>query len=165
MAAKVPVVLFRVDERLIHGQVVMGWGAELQLEHYLVVDDELAESDWEQDLYGLGLPEGTTVDFLPVGQAAARLEILEADTLRTVLLTRSTVAMRGLAEQGVLRGREVNLGGLHYAEGRSERLSYVFLGEPDEADLRAIAEQEVTVSARDLPGSRAVGLTSLLGDP
>ena len=164
MVAKVPVVLFRVDERLIHGQVVMGWGAELQLEHYVIVDDDLAESDWEQDLYRLGLPEGTTADFLPVGQAAARLEMLEADTRRTVLLTRTIAAMRGLAEEGVLRGREVNLGGLHYAEGRTERLWYVFLDEAEEADLRAIAEQEVTVSACDLPGSRAVGLTALLGD-
>ena len=44
-----PVVLYRIDERLIHGQVVMGWGPQLAVEHYVVVDDELATSEWEQD--------------------------------------------------------------------------------------------------------------------
>jgi mannose/fructose/N-acetylgalactosamine-specific phosphotransferase system component IIB len=161
----VPVVLFRVDERLIHGQVVMGWGVELEIVHYVVVDDELRESSWEQDLYRLGLPEGTTVEFLTVDQVSSRLEILNVDRRRTVLLTRSLAAMKGLAEQGILRGREVNVGGLHYAAGRTERLSYVFLGEAEEADLRAIVEQGVGVSARDLPGSRSVGVTSLLVRP
>lgn len=160
-----PVVLFRVDERLIHGQVVMGWGVELEIVHYVVVDDELGESSWEQDLYRLGLPEGTTVEFLTVDQVSSRLEILNVDRRRTVLLTRSLAAMKGLAEQGILRGREVNVGGLHYAVGRTERLSYVFLGEAEEADLRAIVEQGVGVSARDLPGSRSVGVTSLLVRP
>ncbi len=143
----------------------MGWGVELEIVHYVVVDDELGESSWEQDLYRLGLPEGTTVEFLTVDQVSSRLEILNVDRRRTVLLTRSLAAMRGLAEQGILRGREVNVGGLHYAVGRTERLSYVFLGEAEEADLRAIVEQGVGVSARDLPGSRSVGVTSLLVRP
>lgn len=143
----------------------MGWGVELEIVHYVVVDDELGESSWEQDLYRLGLPEGTTVEFLTVDQVSSRLEILNVDRRRTVLLTRSLAAMKGLAEQGILRGREVNVGGLHYAVGRTERLSYVFLGEAEEADLRAIVEQGVGVSARDLPGSRSVGVTSLLVRP
>ena len=143
----------------------MGWGVELDIVHYVVVDDELGESSWEQDLYRLGLPEGTTVEFLTVDQVSSRLEILNVDRRRTVLLTRSLAAMKGLAEQGILRGREVNVGGLHYAVGRTERLSYVFLGEAEEADLRAIVEQGVGVSARDLPGSRSVGVTSLLVRP
>ncbi len=60
------VLLYRIDERLIHGQVVMGWGPQLDVEHYVVVDDELAASEWEQDLYRLGLPDTATADFLTV---------------------------------------------------------------------------------------------------
>ena len=69
-----PVVLYRIDERLIHGQVVMGWGPQLQIEHYVVADDDLAASDWEQDLYRLGLPDSSTADFLAVEDARARLD-------------------------------------------------------------------------------------------
>ncbi len=156
------VVLFRIDERLIHGQVVMGWGPQLAVEHYVVVDDELATDEWEQDLYRLGLPNTASVDFLTVGEARARLGDLDADPRPIVVLTRTVAAMSGLAEGDALRGREVNIGGLHHAAGRTQRVSYVFLGQAEEEGLQALADEGIVVSAQDLPGSRAVDLESLL---
>ena len=99
------VVLYRIDERLIHGQVVMGWGPQLGVEHYVVVDDELATSEWDQDLYRLGVPDTASADFLTVGDAKARLTDLEADPRRTGVLTRTVAAMAGLAEHNRLRPR------------------------------------------------------------
>jgi len=157
------VVLYRIDERLIHGQVVMGWGPELEVEHYVVVDDELATTEWEQDLYRLGLPDTATADFLTVQEARARLSELDAASQRTMVLTRTVAAMNGLAESSGLRGREVNLGGLHHAAGRTERVPYVYLGPAEEEGLQALAAEGVEISARDLPGSRAVALEALLG--
>lgn len=156
------VVLFRIDERLIHGQVVMGWGPQLAVEHYVVVDDELATDEWEQDLYRLGLPNTAFADFLTVGEARARLGDLDADPRPIVVLTRTIAAMNGLAEGDALRGREVNIGGVHHAAGRTQRVSYVFLGQAEEEGLQALADEGVVVSAQDLPGSRAVDLESLL---
>ncbi len=157
------VVLYRIDERLIHGQVVMGWGPQLEVEHYVVVDDELASSEWEQDLYRLGLPDAATADFLTVQDARARLSDLDSAPQRTVVLTRTVAAMNGLAERDRLRGCEVNLGGLHHADGRTERIPYVYLGPEEEEGLRALVAEGVEISARDLPGSRAVDLKALLG--
>jgi PTS system mannose-specific IIB component/fructoselysine and glucoselysine-specific PTS system IIB component len=37
-----PILLCRVDDRLIHGQVVVGWGAQLGLDLIAVIDDELS---------------------------------------------------------------------------------------------------------------------------
>ncbi len=133
------------------------------MEHYVVVDDELAASEWEQDLYRLGLPETASADFLTVEDARARLDEFEADARPTIVLTRTVAAMSGLAEGDALRGREVNIGGLHHAAGRTERVPYVFLGQVEESGLRALADEGAEVSARDLPGSRAVDLAALLG--
>ncbi len=156
------VVLYRIDERLIHGQVVMGWGPQLSVEHYVVVDDDLASSEWEQDLYRLGLPDAASAEFLKADAARERLVVMEADTRRIVVLTRTIAAMGNLAKDDALRGREVNLGGLHHAADRTERISYVFLGPMEEEGLQALVEEGVHVYARDLPGSRAVELKVLL---
>ena len=75
----------------------------------------------------------------------------------------TVAAMNALAEGDRLRGREVNLGGLHHAAGRTERAPYVFLGQEEEEGLQALAAEGVEISARDLPGSRAVALEALLG--
>lgn len=158
-----PIVLYRVDERLIHGQVVVGWGSRLDPDRYLVVDDELADAEWEQELYALSVPDGTEVEFVSVAEARDRLRRWQDSDLDSVLLTRSVEAILALARGGALRGERVNLGGLHHRPGRTKTLSYIYLDEEDRERLRALDEEEgVTVEARDLPGSSSVELERLL---
>jgi mannose/fructose/N-acetylgalactosamine-specific phosphotransferase system component IIB len=158
----VPIVLFRIDERLIHGQVVIGWGHHLRPDRYVVVDDDLASSGWEQDLHRLGAG-GTDVAFVTVGEARERLGEWRVAPERTILLTRDVATMRCLAEAGLLVGETVNVGGVHHGPGREEHLTYVHLSETERRDLEAIVASGAEVAARDLPDAHRVGLASLLG--
>jgi PTS system mannose-specific IIB component/fructoselysine and glucoselysine-specific PTS system IIB component len=155
-----PIVLYRVDERLVHGQVVIGWGHQLRPQRYIVVDDELAASDWEQDLYRLGA-EDAEVLFVSVEEARNRLSMWRADAERSILLTRDTATMRRLAEGGIMEGQAVNLGGLRHGPGRAEVLTYLHLSQEDLEDLDAIAGAGVEVTARDLPDTHRVSLETL----
>jgi PTS system mannose-specific IIB component/fructoselysine and glucoselysine-specific PTS system IIB component len=156
------ILLYRVDERLIHGQVVLGWGSQLRADRYLVVDDELADSAWEQELYRLGAGDAEAV-FATVDDARARLSGWREDAARSILLTRDVGSMLRLADGDLLRGEKVNLGGQHHGPGRDEVLSYLHLTVDDRASLEALAEEGVEVSARDLPDAHKVPLRSLLG--
>jgi len=158
----VTIVLYRVDERLIHGQVVIGWGNQLRPDRYLVVDDELMESDWEQDLYRLGAGDSEVV-FETVGDAHERLSEWREDPRRSILLTRDIAGMRRLAEGGALAGERVNLGGIHHGPGRTEVITYLHLTEADRADLVAMADAKAEVTARDLPDAHRVKLATILG--
>jgi PTS system mannose-specific IIB component/fructoselysine and glucoselysine-specific PTS system IIB component len=158
----VSIVLFRVDERLIHGQVVIGWGNELRPERYIVVDDELADSDWEQELYRLAVADSEVV-FASVDEARRLIPTWMADTKRSVVLTRGIRSMCRLAEEGGLAGQHVNLGGLHHAAGKSELLPYLYVTESDRTDLLALESAGVDVVARDLPDAQRVSLAALLG--
>ena len=157
------IVLFRVDERLIHGQVVVGWGSQLHPDQIVVVDDEIAGSDWEQELYGIGLPGEIAVQFLGVDAARVALPKLRDAPARTMILTRDVTTMRRLAEGGTLRDVEVNIGGIHYAAGRDRVLPYVYLSDAERSELRQLANAGALVSARDLPGAHRVPLAGLLG--
>lgn len=154
--------LFRIDERLLHGQVIVGWGMRLGIDHYLVVDDALSESDWEQDLYSAGLPDGVSVEFLTTARVIERFEEINARRGKGALLTRDTAVMRKLAEAGCLEGRRVNLGGLHAGEGRRRALRYVHLRSDEVSDLKAIEQRAGMVSARDLPTGKEVALEELI---
>lgn len=156
-----PIVLYRVDDRLIHGQVVVGWGVHLNFDYIAVVDDELAESDWEQDLYRAGLPDTIEGRFLSVEDATVQLPAWQGGSSRGIVLTRDLQTMRRLAEDGLLGGHEVNLGGLHDAPGRRRVLPYLFLGDADRAELDRLVGQGVPVTARDVPGARKVQLDEL----
>lgn len=159
------VVLFRIDERLIHGQVVVGWGSRLHPDRIVVVDDELADSPWEQELYAMGVPTGMDARFTGVDEAVDHLPGWKAGVERVVILTRDIATMNRIATSGLLRGEEVNVGGIHHGPGRSRVLRYVFLSPGERQDLRELADHGIRVVARDVPGAKGVELDDLVGSP
>jgi mannose/fructose/N-acetylgalactosamine-specific phosphotransferase system component IIB len=156
----VSLVLNRIDDRLIHGQVVVGWGQPLGVDFILLVDDEVATSEWEQELYRMGVPPDMEVHFLSVGDALARLPEYQADARQGILLTGDIDTMRRLVNGGGIQS--VNLGGIHHRAGRTQRLRYVFLNNDEENALRELATRGVAVSAQDVPGARPIPLDDLL---
>jgi len=156
------ILLCRVDDRLIHGQVVVGWGAQLRLDFIAVVDDELSESEWEQDLYRAGLPDSVDARFASSADAIDLFPDWAKEAERGFVLTRDIATMRRLAESGVLDGIEVNLGGIHAAPGRERVMPYLFLSDDDRSELDRLRETGVSVSAQDVPTARRIGLEELL---
>ena len=130
--------LYRIDDRLIHGQVVVGWGQPLDLQFIVLVDDEVAASDWEQELYRMGVPPEMDVYFESVEGAAAGLAAYQEDGRRGLLLTGDIETMaRLIRATGTIS--TVNLGGIHHRPGRTQRLRYVFLSPAEEAMAAASA--------------------------
>lgn len=159
-----PIVLHRIDERLIHGQVVIGWGSQLHPDRIVVVDDDLAASTWEQELYSLGLPPEIAAEFTSVADARARFPKWRIGHERVIVLTRDAATMAALGRDGMLSGQEVNVGGLHHSPGRRQALAYVYLSDEEANALRDLAAGGAEVSARDLPTTRPVDLEQLLQD-
>jgi PTS system mannose-specific IIB component/fructoselysine and glucoselysine-specific PTS system IIB component len=153
--------LYRIDDRLIHGQVVVGWGQPLDLQFIVLVDDEVAASDWEQELYRMGVPPDMDVYFDTVESAAANLSRYRDDDRRGLLLTGDIGTMTRLVDT-TDEIQRVNLGGIHHKPGRTQRLRYVFLAAPEEAQLRALERRGLEVTAQDVPAARPVPLSELL---
>lgn len=153
--------VYRIDDRLIHGQVVVGWGQPLALGFIVLVDDLVADSSWEQELYRMGVPPEMEVFFDTAASALQRIAEYRARPDAGLLLTGGTATMRVLVE-GDRSIKKVNVGGLHHRAGRSPKLRYVFLDSAEESDLRAIAACGCEVSAQDVPGAVPVPLPELL---
>jgi PTS system mannose-specific IIB component/fructoselysine and glucoselysine-specific PTS system IIB component len=157
----VAVELYRIDDRLIHGQVVVGWGQPLHLGFIVLVDDEVGTSEWEQELYRMGVPPGIDVFFDTVEQAVARHAGYAADSRPGVLLTASIETMARLVA-ALPAIRRVNVGGVHHRAGRTQHLRYVFLTAEERDALRAIAASGVEVTARDVPSARPIPLGEMI---
>lgn len=155
-----PIVLHRIDDRLIHGQVVVGWGRPLRVGFIALVDDAVAASEWEQELYRMGVPPEMTLYFADVASAEREHPRWESDERAGIVLTADIGTMARLAAKAPIS--EVNLGGIHHAPGRTQRLRYVFLSPEEEQALRALADRGVKISAQDVPGGEPVELGDLL---
>lgn len=157
----VPIELYRIDDRLIHGQVVVGWGQPLDVAFIVLVDDTVAASDWEQDLYRMGTPPEMELFFESVTSAIAHLGAYQMRAEPGIVLTADIETMCRLAEGAPGIGR-VNVGGIHHREGRAAKLRYVFLTADEEARLQTLANRGIAVTAQDVPSAPAVPLTDVL---
>jgi mannose/fructose/N-acetylgalactosamine-specific phosphotransferase system component IIB len=154
------IVLYRIDDRLIHGQVVVGWGQPLDIGFIVLVDDDVAASDWEQELYRMGTPPEMDVYFHAVDDAAGALAKYQSDPRPGILLTGDIGSMLRLVKQSGIT--EVNVGGVHHRADRKQRLRYVFLSSAEEGQLREIAAAGATVTAQDVPATHPVSLDEML---
>jgi len=157
----VSIALYRIDDRLIHGQVVVGWGQPLNIGFIVLVDDNVACCDWEQDLYRMGVPPEMEIMFADVPMAVRNHDQYVKDLRRGIVVTPDIATMHRLI-QGVGTIKEVNVGGIHHRIGRTPRLRYVFLNTDEARELTALADTGVHVTAQDVPNARQVPVAELL---
>ncbi len=145
-----PIVLARVDDRLIHGQVTEGWGTRFQAEVILVVSNEIASSEWQAGICMAALPpqyEGIVTD---VAGAPAMINRLADDIRPSYVLFEKPVDACDAVERGA-RIERLNVGGMHSAYGKREILDYIFVDDSDIACFRKLAARGVQLDFRDLP--------------
>lgn len=154
-------VLARVDQRLIHGQVLVGWVPVVRPDVLLVADDASAGDSWAAEMMVEAAAPVLEARVLSLDEASEAG--LYSGDRRVLLLTASLEAMLTLARGGVPL-IEVNLGGLHYREGARRLLDYVFLDREDIEALGDLAARGIRLKARDLPSGAAVDVSALLSE-
>ncbi len=158
------VILARIDDRFIHGQVTVGWGQALRPDHIVLANDAIAADPWQGRVYATGVPPPIGVSVLDLARSAT--ELCEPDgplavARRVILLTGNPADMFELALAGVPIPR-VNVGGMHYAPGKQQMLPSVFVDRQDVAALRAFVRAGAAVSVQALPGAREVPIDERL---
>jgi len=152
-------LLHRVDDRLIHGQVVVAWGQRMSPARIWVVDDAVAASEWERELLESSAP-GVTVRVTSVADAADAWAGERDAPGGAFLLVRDLPTALRLVEAGAVPAM-FNVGGLHYAPGKDKVNEYVYLDDADRAAARALLARGVALEVRDVPAARGVALQQL----
>jgi mannose/fructose/N-acetylgalactosamine-specific phosphotransferase system component IIB len=156
-----PLSLVRIDDRLIHGQVVLGWARVLKPDRIVVANDRVAKNDWERRLYTASVPPQLKTSFLTLGETAAQIRADGFKGESVLLLFESVADAHGVVEAGVQLD-EINVGGLHYREGTRELLPFVYVSEDDRRLLKDLVGKGVRLIAQDIPGNPAINLNPLV---
>ena len=144
------VTLLRIDDRLIHGQVVEGWVPYLKVDLVVVVSDSAAEDEVQSALMKMALPPAVGLLIVRVDEAPAALSSPQMAARRALVLVPGPTEALALIEKGLNVDR-INVGGLHYTVGKVQLGRALFLDEKDKAALRALAARGVRLEGRSLP--------------
>lgn len=145
------ILLTRVDNRLIHGQVGVTWTKTLGANLIVVADDEASKNKMIQSLMQVTAESSgagsrffslqKTIDI--IGKAAPRQKIL--------LVVKTPHSARILIEGGVPI-KELNIGNMHYSDGKRALSKKVYVDDQDIEDFREILKHGVRVYIQDVPG-------------
>ena len=155
-----PILLYRVDERLIHGQVVVGWGNSLKFDRIVLLNDQVSQNPWERELYLACVPPETKATILSVDEGLEKILQDGFKGERIVILVDSPFDLLRMMEKGV-KIDSVNVGGVHSKTNRKKILPYIFLSLEEISAFKKIISAGIKCECRDVPLAEKHDLSSL----
>lgn len=147
------ILLTRIDNRLVHGQVGITWTAQLGANLIVVADDLVANDELQQSLMSAtAKSSGVGIRFFSVEKTINTIS-KASPKQKIFLVVRDPQAARRLVEGGVPIDK-LNLGNLHFSVGKKEVDKKVYLDEKDEEDLEYIKSKGCEIFIQDVPSSK-----------
>ncbi len=145
------ILLTRIDNRLVHGQVGVVWTKTLGANLIVVCDDTVANEKIQQTLMEVtAKSSGAGIRFFSVDKTIAIIGNA-APEQKIFIVCRTPKEVRRLVEGGV-KLKDVNVGNMHFSEGKRPITKKVYVDDQDMEDLKYLASQGVNVYAQDVPG-------------
>lgn len=145
------IVLTRIDNRLIHGQVLETWLPHVHADCIVVANDDVATAPLKRLMMESSVPSRIRVEIGTVEDIRALFASSDLDSCRILLLFGSTAdALR--AYRAGLVFEQLNLGNLHAGEGKTRLSCTIFLDPTDLQDLEQLEQAGVQITARCIPG-------------
>lgn len=145
------ILLTRIDNRLVHGQVGVTWTTSLGANLIVVADDTVAKDKLQQELMGLTAESsGVGIRFFTL-QRTIDIIAKAAPSQKIFLICRTPSEVRKLVEGGVPI-KDVNVGNMHFTQGKHPLSKKVYVDDKDMDDLRFIKSKGINVYIQDVPG-------------
>ena len=153
-----PIVFARVDDRLIHGQIVQAWLPELNVDEILIPRSPKAQGNFNEGLLRLSLPYEYELTVLDAHRCK---DYIEHSAKKIFLLAASLADVMPLIEVG-LKVKSLNIGGMHFKQGAQKLDDNVFFDEQDKRLLSIFKTLGLNIETRAVPNSKSVSLEAVL---
>ena len=152
-------LILRVDDRLIHGQVIAGWVRPLGISAIVLASDRLSHDEWSCSAYRLAIPDGIEFYCYTIDECVNNIST--GNKRRIMVVVESVSEASELVKKGLLV-KEVNVGGIGYREGTREVAPYIYLSTLDIESVVYLHDRGVRVTGKQLPNSAAVDIVKKL---
>jgi PTS system mannose-specific IIB component len=146
----VTIKIVRIDDRLIHGQIVQGWLKTIDVDKILIVSDEVANDEMQKILLCMAVPSSVKLVIKNIKDASYEIanEVYEKDKLM-ILFSNPQDIVR-MIDNGI-KFQSVNIGGMHYAHGKKQLLTNLSVDKNDVVAFLKLIENGIELETRALP--------------
>ena len=154
------IALYRIDDRLVHGQVMTAWARIFNIAKIIVVDDATAKNAFLCDVMKMAVPTGCSVQILSVADAVPVLQASEKSDEKTIVLVKAPIALRALIDQGIVI-KEINVGNVGAGPGRKAVMRSTQLTKDEYDTLVWMSAQGIHIYFQMLPEAKSMELDKL----
>jgi mannose/fructose/N-acetylgalactosamine-specific phosphotransferase system component IIB len=152
--------LIRIDDRLIHGQVIAGWVKHLRFTRIIILDDEVAADSFLQQVLRLATPPDLRVEVYPLAEGIRLLGQGAASRKSTMILLKTPLAARRLYDEG-LPYATLNVGGIGHKPGRKSIFKNISASSEEIATLKYLVGRGVKITLLTVPGEQSQDFAAL----
>lgn len=145
-----PVLHVRMDNRLIHGQILVSWNAEFKIDHIIVTNDKVAADPLQVTLLKAVAPIGAKVSVLSIKDCVEYCNRPAADKENIFIIAKFPEDGLALVEEGL--GMPVlNLGNQAFVRGSKKLSNTVYLTESGVKALKSLHDKGIRITCRMMP--------------
>ncbi len=157
--------IFRIDDRLIHGQVIVGWVNQLNLKEIIVANNELVKNVLRRNLLEISVPEKVQTHFLTLNDTIEYFKSREEKkSITGILLVENPHDALILSNNG-LPITEINLGGMQQMGKGKEKLPlapYIRINKKDARELLILSKKGIIIEGRATPKDKPIDIIKLI---
>ena len=155
------IVLIRVDDRLIHGQILESWLPYLKAQCIVVANDLLAEDSFQMAILSMAVPERIKLRMVSVDSVGELNSDLELSGKTSLVIVSSVLDAYRIIQNGISAGR-INLGNMR-SSGADKQLMYSFwVRQKDIVMLKEIITQGIFVNLQSVPREKEIDIKDIL---
>jgi D-glucosaminate-specific PTS system IIB component len=154
------IVLTRIDDRLIHGQVITAWAKITKADRIIVVDDEVAEDSFMVKVLKMAAPSSIKVEIFNTQDAAATLTSEDTGE-RVIILVKTPKTVLGLIKAGVSIA-DLNLGGMGATQGRKQLYRNISISAEEKAIFKELLSLGVDVFVQIVPDANKMPMATMI---
>lgn len=155
------IVLARIDDRLIHGQVATIWTKVTNCERIIVCDDEVAADSIRSTLLKQVAPPGIKSSVVDIDKAVRAYNNPKYETTKCLLLFTNPTSLLRMVEAGV-NITSVNIGGMSFKEGKRQLTQAVSVNDQDVEAFKALHAKGIELEIRKVDSDAKVNLMNVL---
>lgn len=143
-------VNIRIDDRLIHGQVATRWSTGLRATRIMVIDNDVANDDVQKSVLRMAAPSGISTSIITEEKAITNIKAGKYENQRVLLVVRRPKVLLNLINVG-LPIEKINVGNMSNRDNTTQVKKSVSLTAEERADIEAIMDKGVLVTAQMVP--------------
>lgn len=152
-------LLVRIDDRLIHGQVMTAWMKTLPAKQIIVIDNKVAKDDFMLFVLQNAAPQGVKVVALSEDQAVEMLK--EGLTVPSFILAKSPLSLKAIIEAGI-DIKAVNIGGMGMKAGRTTVYKNVSATDEERVCIKEFLDKGIDVAIQIIPSEKRFELKNIM---